>query len=67
MYLMFTNNTPSQIQIQFKKMPIAEDVDLDTLATLTAGFSGAEVRVGGVNLDRLDAESGLRHFCIQFH
>ena len=48
MYLMFTNKTPSQIQIQFKKMPIAEDVDLDTLATLTAGFSGAEVRVGGV-------------------
>ena len=48
MYLMFINKTLFQIQIQFKRMPIAEDVNIDSLATLTAGYSGAEVRVGGV-------------------
>lgn len=31
------------LRIQFKRMPVAEDVNIDELVHLTAGYSGAEV------------------------
>ena len=32
-------------QIQFRKTPIAEDVDMDSLVARTQGYSGAEVHI----------------------
>ncbi|XP_071951650.1 ATPase family gene 2 protein homolog A-like isoform X2 [Antedon mediterranea] len=40
------------LKINFKKMPIAEDVDVESIVGQTEGYSGAEVCNGSVRLSR---------------